>query len=117
MSDSSEVNKPVDQQPVALVPAPDRPLAPIEPFDALRSTTRLLVGLALIGGDELLKRLQMLEHDFDALPPNPEEMAARIRTSPTISVTRSSAWRSSCRIKCACKRRVCSPRPIRLSAM
>jgi hypothetical protein len=83
MSDSSEVNKPVDQQPGALVPAPDRPSAPIEPFDALRSTTRLLVGLALIGGDELLKRLQMLEHDFDALPPNPEEMAARIRTSPT----------------------------------
>ena len=57
--------------------------APIEPFDALRSTTRLLVGLALIGGDELLKRLQMLEHDFDALPPDPEEMAERIRTSPT----------------------------------
>jgi hypothetical protein len=83
MSDSSEVHEPVDQKSVALVPAPDRSPAPIEPFDALRSTTRLLVGLALVGGDELLKRLQMLEHDFDALPRDPEEMAARIRTSPT----------------------------------
>ncbi len=83
MSDSSEVNEPVDQKPTALVPAPDQPPAPIEPFDALRSTTRLLVGLALIGGDELLKRVQLLERDFDALPPDPREMAARIRTSPT----------------------------------
>jgi hypothetical protein len=82
MSESSDVNKPVDQN-TALVPAPDRPAAPIEPFDALRSTTRLLVGLALVGSDELLKRLQLLERDFDALPPDPEEMAARIRTSPT----------------------------------
>jgi len=83
MSDSSEVHEPIDQKPVALVPAPDRSPAPVEPFDALRSTTRLLVGLALVGGDELLKRLQMLERDFDALPRDPEEMAARIRTSPT----------------------------------
>jgi hypothetical protein len=82
MSESSDVNKPVDQN-TALVPAPDRPPAPVEPFDALRSTTRLLVGLALVGSDELLKRLQMLERDFDALPPDPEELAARIRTSPT----------------------------------
>jgi hypothetical protein len=82
MPDSSDVNKPVDQT-TALVPNPDRPLAPIEPFDALRSTTRLVVGLALIGGDELLKRLQMLERDFDALSRDPEELAARIRTSPT----------------------------------
>jgi hypothetical protein len=84
MSDSSEVNKPVDQS-LAVVRVPDRAQrpAPIEPFDALRSTTRLLVGLALVGGDELLKRLQMLERDFDALPRDPEEMAARIRTSPT----------------------------------
>src|SRR5512143_4172473 len=82
MSDSSEVNESVDQK-TALVPAPDRPAAPVEPFDALRSTTRLLVGLVLIGGDELLKRVQMLERDFDALPPDPEEMAGRIRTSPT----------------------------------
>jgi hypothetical protein len=65
------------------VPVPNRAPAPIEPFDALRSTTRLLVGLALVGGDELLKRLQMLERDFDALSRDPEEMAARIRTSPT----------------------------------
>src|SRR5512135_1113551 len=82
MSDSSDVNEPVEQK-TALMPAPDRPLTPVEPFDALRSTTRLLVGLALIGGDELLKRVQMLERDFDALPPDPEEMAGRIRTSPT----------------------------------
>ena len=82
MTDSPEVNEPVDRK-TALVPAPDRPPAPVEPFDALRSTTRLLVGLALIGGDELLKRLQMLERDMDALPPDPEEMAGRIRTSPT----------------------------------
>ncbi|NTU65675.1 MAG: hypothetical protein HGB05_20310, partial [Chloroflexi bacterium] len=83
MSDTSEVHESVDQKLVALVPTRDRPPAPIEPFDALRSTTRLLVGLALVGGDELLKRLQMLERDFDALPRDPEEMAARIRTSPT----------------------------------
>ena len=83
MSDSSNVNEPVDQKPVALVPVPDRPAAPIEPFDALRSTTRVLVGLALFGGDELLKILQMSERDFDALPPDPEELAERIRTSPT----------------------------------
>ncbi len=82
MSDSSEVNEPVEQK-TALVPAPERPAAPIEPFDALRSTTRVLVGFALIGGDELLKRLQMLERDFDALPPDPKEIAGRIRTSPT----------------------------------
>jgi len=82
MSDSSEVNEPVEQK-TALVPVSDRPPVPIEPFDALRSTTRLVVGLALIGGDELLKRLQMLERDFDALPRDAEEMAARIRTSPT----------------------------------
>jgi hypothetical protein len=82
MSDSSEVPEPIDQE-TALVPAPDRSAAPIEPFDALRSTTRLLVGLALIGGDELLRRLQMLEHSIDTTPPDPEEMAGRIRTSPT----------------------------------
>ena len=82
MSDSSKVNGPVDQK-TALVPAPDRPPAPIEPFNALRSTTRVLVGLALFGGDELLKILQMSERDFDALPPDPEELAERIRTSPT----------------------------------
>jgi hypothetical protein len=82
MSDSSEVHEPIDQK-TALVPAPDRSPAPIEPFDALRSTTRLLVGLALVGGDELLKRLQMLEHTIDTTPPDPDEMAARIRTSPT----------------------------------
>ncbi|NTU62574.1 MAG: hypothetical protein HGB05_04040 [Chloroflexi bacterium] len=83
MTDSSNVNGPVDQKPVALVPVPDRPVTPIEPFDALRSTTRVLVGLALFGGDELLKILQMSERDFDALPPDPEELAERIRTSPT----------------------------------
>ncbi len=83
MTDSPEASEPVDQKPVALVPVPDRPPAPVEPFDALRSTTRLLVGLALIGGDELLKRLEMLEHTLDTTPPDPEEIAARIRTSPT----------------------------------
>jgi hypothetical protein len=83
MSDSSEVHEPGDQKSAALIPVPDRPPVPVEPFDALRSTTRLLVGLALVGGDELLKRLQMLERDFDALPHDPEELAARIRTSPT----------------------------------
>jgi hypothetical protein len=82
MSESSEVHEPVNQE-TALVPAPDQPVAPIEPFDALRSTTRLLVGLALIGGDELLRRIQMLEHAIDTTPPDPEEMAGRIRTSPT----------------------------------
>jgi hypothetical protein len=84
MSDSSEVNKSVDQN-TALVPTPDRAKrpAPIEPFDALRSTTRLLVGLALVGGDELLKRLQMLEHTIDTQPFDRAELDARIRTSPT----------------------------------
>ncbi|HTP11564.1 MAG TPA: hypothetical protein VMP08_25095 [Anaerolineae bacterium] len=82
MSDSSEVNKPIDQQP-ALLSAPDRSPAPIEPFDALRSTTRLLVGLALVGSDELLKRLQMLEHTIDTQPFDRAEMQAHIRTSPT----------------------------------
>jgi hypothetical protein len=82
MSDSSKENEPAEQQPAALVPVPDRSSTPIEPFDALRSTTRLLVGLALIGGDELLRRLQMLEHAIDTTPPDPDEMAARIRTSP-----------------------------------
>jgi hypothetical protein len=83
MTDSLDVNEPVDQTPAALVPAPDRPPAPVEPFEALRSTTRLLVGLALIGGDELLRRVQLLEHTIDTTPPDPEEMAGHIRTSPT----------------------------------
>lgn len=82
MTNSPDVNEPVDQK-TALVPVPDQPPAPVEPFDALRSTTRLLVGLALIGGDELLKRVQMLEHAIDTIPPDPEEIAGRIRTSPT----------------------------------
>jgi hypothetical protein len=83
MTDSSDVSEPVNSK-TALVPAPEPPPPTVvEPFDALRSTTRLLVGLALIGGDELLKRVQMLERDLDALPLDPEEMAARIRTSPT----------------------------------
>jgi hypothetical protein len=82
MTDSSDVSEPVHSK-TALVPAPEPPPTVVEPFDALRSTTRLLVGLALIGGDELLKRLQLLEHDLDALPLDPAEMAARIRTSPT----------------------------------
>jgi hypothetical protein len=82
MSESSEVHEPVEQE-TALVPAPARPAAPVEPFDALRSTTRLLVGLALIGGDELLKRVQMLEQTIAAAPPDPNEMADQIRTSPT----------------------------------
>ncbi len=82
MSNSPEVNESVNQK-TALVPAPHQPPTRIEPFDALRSTTRLLVGLALIGGDELLKRVQMLEHGVDTAPPDPEEMAGRIRTSPT----------------------------------
>ena len=82
MTESHEVNEPVAQE-TALVPLPDRPPTPGEPFDALRSTTRLLVGLALIGGDELLKRVQLLEHSIDAAPPDPQEMAGRIRTSPT----------------------------------
>jgi hypothetical protein len=83
MSDSSEVNERVDQRPVAVAPAPDRPAAPVAPFDALRSTTRLLVGLALIGGDELLKRVEMLEHSLTTTPPDPTEIAEQIRTSPT----------------------------------
>jgi hypothetical protein len=83
MSDSSEVHEPGDQKPVALMPTPDRSPAPIEPFDALRSITRLLVGLTLVGGDELLKRLQMLEHTIDTQPFDRAEMDGRIRTSPT----------------------------------
>jgi hypothetical protein len=82
MTDSSDMSEPVEQQ-TALVPAPEQPPMPVEPFDALRSTTRLLVGLALIGGDELLKRVQLLEHSIDTTPPDPNELAARIRTSPT----------------------------------
>ncbi len=83
MSDSSEVNEPVDQKPAALVPVPNRPAAPVEPFDALRSTTRLLVGLALVGGDELLKRLQALEHTIDTQPFDRAALEDQIRTSPT----------------------------------
>jgi len=82
MADSSKVNVPVEQK-VAVVPKPDRSAAPIAPFDALRSTTRLLVGLALIGGDELLKRVEMLEHNLNTTPPDPDQMAEQIRTSPT----------------------------------
>jgi hypothetical protein len=81
MTDSSPVNKPVEQK--AVVSNPDRLAAPIAPFDALRSTTRLLVGLALIGGDELLKRVQTLEHTISTTPPDPAEIEERIRTSPT----------------------------------
>ncbi len=80
MSDPSEANGQGKQNPAALVPVPPRPL---EPFDALRSTTRLLVGLALIGGDELLKRLQALEQLNDAQPFDRAAMDERIRTSPT----------------------------------
>jgi hypothetical protein len=83
MTDSSEVNRPVDQNPAALIPVPDRLAAPSEPFDALRSTTRLLVGLALIGGDELLKRLEIIEHTLTTAPPDPREMTERIRQTPT----------------------------------
>ncbi len=83
MTDSSEVTEPAEQKPVALVPVPDRPSAPIEPFDALRSTTRLVVGLALIGGDELLKRLEIIEHAITAAPPDPQDMTERIRQTPT----------------------------------
>jgi hypothetical protein len=86
MTNSSKVNEPVEQK-TAVVPVPDRPAtpvaAPVAPFDALRSTTRLLVGLALIGGDELLKRVEMLEHTLSTTPPDPAEMAEQIRTSPT----------------------------------
>ena len=82
MTDSSNVTGP-DEQKTAVVPAPDRPAAPIAPFDALRSTTRLLVGLALIGGDELLKRVEMLEHNINTTPPDADQMAEQIRTSPT----------------------------------
>jgi len=82
MADSSNVTGPAEQK-TAVVSASDRPTAPIAPFDALRSTTRLLVGLALIGGDELLKRVETLEHTINAAPPDPAEMAEQIRTSPT----------------------------------
>jgi hypothetical protein len=82
MTDSSNVTGP-DKQKTAVVPAPDRPVVPSAPFDALRSTTRLLVGLALIGGDELLKRVEMLENNINTTPPDPAEMAEQIRTSPT----------------------------------
>jgi len=82
MTDSSTTTKPVEQK-TAVVPAPDRPAAPVAPFDALRSTTRLLVGLALIGGDELLKRVEMLEHNINTTPPDPDEINEQIRTSPT----------------------------------
>jgi hypothetical protein len=83
MTDSSEATQSTDQNSTALAPRPDRPPAPVEPFDALRSTTRLLVGLALIGGDELLKRVELLEQNITASPPDPDKMAGQIRTSPT----------------------------------
>ena len=67
----------------ALVAAPDRTAPPPEPFDALRSTTRLLVGLALIGGDELLRRLESIEQLIAAAPPAPQEPAEQIRQTPT----------------------------------
>ena len=82
MTDSSNVTGP-DEQKTAVVPAPDRPVVPSAPFDALRSTTRLLVGLALIGGDELLKRVEMLEHNLNTTPPDPDQMADQIRATPT----------------------------------
>jgi len=82
MTDSSKMTEPVEQK-TAVVPAPDRPAAPVAPFDALRSTTRLLVGLALIGGDELLKRVETLEHTLSTTPPDPAEIDEQIRTSPT----------------------------------
>ena len=83
MSEAAEANGQGDQNPVALVPAPDQAPVHVEPFDPLRSTTRVLVGLALIGGDELLKRLQMLEHTIDTQPFDRAGMDERIRTSPT----------------------------------
>ncbi len=90
MTDSSEAGERVDQNSTALasnstalVPTSDRATAPNEPFDALRSTTRLLVGLALVGGDELLKRLEILEHTLTTTPPDPQEMTDRIRQTPT----------------------------------
>jgi hypothetical protein len=82
MTDSSNTTKP-DEQKAAVVSAPDRPVAPIAPFDALRSTTRLLVGLALIGGDELLKRVETLERSINAAPPDPDQMADQIHATPT----------------------------------
>jgi hypothetical protein len=82
MTDSSNTTKPVEQK-AAVVPAPDRPAAPIAPFDALRSTTRLLVGLALIGGDELLKRVEMLEQNINTTPLDPDEVAEQIHSTPT----------------------------------
>ncbi len=83
MTDSPETSQPVNRNPAAIIPASDRPPAPAEPFDALRSTTRLLVGLALIGGDELLKRLQQLEQNISATPLDTAQLADQIRTSPT----------------------------------
>ena len=88
MSDSSESDLVIDQPAEVTnarpaLPAPKRPVAPVEPFDALQSITRLLVGLTLIGGDELLKRLQTIEYTLASKPLNPDEMAERIRTSPT----------------------------------
>ncbi len=88
MSESSSVNESIEEPvaaanttPVAAVP--DRSTPHVEPFDALQSITRLMVGLALIGSDELLKRLQTLEYTLAANPPDPQDMADKIRTSPT----------------------------------
>jgi hypothetical protein len=75
-----------NKTPVAL-PAPDRPTAPAAPpavsFDALQPATRLSVGLALIGGDELLKRVQHIEQAINTTPPDPAVMVDQIRNSPT----------------------------------
>ncbi len=67
----------------AATPVPDRTTPPVAPFDALRSTTRLLVGLALIGGDELLKRVETLERSINAAPPDPAKSLDQIHATPT----------------------------------
>jgi hypothetical protein len=82
MADSSNTNEPLDQKQV-VVSASDRSLTTVTPFDALQSTTRLLVGLALIGGDELLKRVQDIEQAILTTPPDPAALAEQIRNSPT----------------------------------
>jgi hypothetical protein len=76
MTDPSPVPEIIDQKPAALP-------APVPAFDALVSTTRLVVGLALIGGDELLTRLQAIEQMVAAAPPDPQLAAEQIRQTPT----------------------------------
>ncbi len=83
MSDPSIPEGAVIDQPAEVTNARPALPAPNLPFDALQSITRLLVGLALIGGDELLSRLQSVEKEITAQPPDPQALAERIRNSPT----------------------------------